>query len=251
MMDDYFDHSTHAEVSRAREGVMALLSGQDTEEPRGLGIYRQFYLLRRDALACGMPTHLYERFIAELNNPFTAYQDEKRYIMADRPPPLETFLVIRENSSGGVPFAKYACVEKDFRTLPDTVLEHPVIRRLHALAGRLIGWHNDLISLPKDLHRKGDVLNLVRVLQQEHDASLEDAYLMALEFHDRDLREFVVLCDHLPDFGADQDCTRRYAKALGIMIQGAYAWHVENSGRYIPGTYVEPERDSRDFRWHA
>lgn len=195
MMDDYFDHSGPAEVSAARERIMALLTGHDSREPRDPGIYRQFYLLRQDALACGLPSHLYEKFLVEVNNMLTAYQDEKPYIAANQPPPLASFLVIRENSSGGTSFAKYAAMANDFRTLPETVLEHPIVRRLHALAGRLIGWHNDLISLPKELHRKGDVVNLVRVLQQEREVDLEDAYMMALEFHDQDLKEFLVLCD--------------------------------------------------------
>lgn len=251
MMDDYFDHSSPGEVSAARERIMALLTGQESREPRDLGIYRQFHLLRQDAQAGAMPPHLYDRFVERTNDMITAYQDEKPYIAADQPPPLATFLVIRENSSGGAVFATYAAMADDFRTLPGTVLEHPIIRRLHALAGRLIGWHNDIISLPKELNRKGDVVNLVRVLQVEHDASLEDAYLMAIEFHDRDLHEFLVLCDNLPRFAGWQELVHRYTDALGVMIQGVYAWHVENSGRYVPGGYVEPEHTSRDFRWRA
>lgn len=251
MMDDYFDHSGPSEVSAARERIMALLTGQDTREPRDLGIYRQFYLLRQDALACGMPPRLYERFIDKTDDMITAYQNEKPYIAANRPPPLATFLVIRENSSGGAVFATYTAMADDFRTLPDAVLEHPIVRRLHALAGRLIGWHNDLISLPKELHRKGDVVNLVRVLQQEHEVDLEEAYHLALEFHDQDLDEFLVLCDNLPRFGACQDLVRSYTQALGVMIQGVYAWHVENSGRYVPGAYVEPEHSSQEFRWQT
>jgi hypothetical protein len=251
MMDDYFDHSSPTEVSNARDRIMALLDGQDAREPCDLGIYRQFYLLRQDALACGMPLHLYEKFIKEANNMFIAYQDEKEYIAVNQPPPLETFLVIRENSSGGVPFARYACMANDFRTLPDTVLEHPIVRRLHALSGRLIGWHNDIISLPKELHRKGDVVNLVRVLQREREVGLQDAYMMALKFHDQDLNEFLVLRENLPHFGACQELAHGYADALGVMIQGVYAWHVENCGRYVPGAYVEPERTSQEFQWQT
>ena len=251
MMDDYFDHSGRSEVSAARERIMALLTGQDSREPRDLGIYRQFYLLRQDALACGVPWHLYERLVDKTDDMITAFQDEKPYIAASRPPPLATFLVIRENSSGGAVFATYTAMENNFRTLPDTVLDHPVVRRLHALAGRLIGWHNDLISLPKELHRKGDVVNLVHVLRQEHEVDLEDAYLMALEFHDRDLDEFLVLCDNLPHFGAYHELAHSYTDALGVMIQGVYAWHVENSGRYTPGAYVEPEHRSQEFHWQT
>src|SRR6266511_5723932 len=99
-----------------------------------------------------------------INQMLTGFQDEKRYIALNRPAPLPVFLVIRECTSGGVPFAKYLCMQKDFRTLPDTVLEHPAILRMHALASRIIGWHNDIVSLPKELSRRGDVINLVITL---------------------------------------------------------------------------------------
>ncbi|MEU6642871.1 hypothetical protein ABZ863_10005 [Saccharomonospora sp. NPDC046836] len=249
MMDDYFDHSSSAEVSRARDRIMALLTGEDGAEPQDLGIYRQFYLLRQDAMGCGMPPRLYDKFIAEIDHMLIAYQAEKQWIAADQVPPLEVLLPIRENTSGGVPFAKYVCMEQDFRTLPDTVLEHPVILRLHALSGRLIGWHNDLISLPKELSRRGDVVNIVLGMRHHHDMSIEEAYVAALEFHDNDLREFMSLQEHLPYFGEWHDRAQSYVRQLGIMIQGTYMWHVTNCGRYAPGAYVEPEHDSREFQW--
>ena len=50
MMDDYFDRCTGDEMQAIRERIMALLRGEDEEEPKDLGIYRQFYLIRQDAI---------------------------------------------------------------------------------------------------------------------------------------------------------------------------------------------------------
>ncbi len=250
MMDDYFDHCSHDEMSAIRERIMALLTGDDDEPPRDLGIYRQFHQLRQDTIACGMPVHLYKKFIVAINQMLTGFQDEKRYIALNRPAPLPVFLVIRECTSGGVPFAKYLCMQKDFRTLPDTVLEHPAILRMHALASRIIGWHNDIVSLPKELSRRGDVINLVITLRHEHNVSLTEAYMMALEFHDNDLNELITLQNNLPDFGQWQNRAADYAHTIGIMLQGVYSWHTKNSLRYVPGAYVEPEYISQEFHWN-
>jgi hypothetical protein len=250
-MDDYFDHTSHSEMDAIRKKIMALLHGTDTAAPQGLGIYRQFYQLRQDALTCDMPDRLYRKFIIAIDKTLTGYQDEKQYMALNRPPPLAVFEVIRECSSGGLPFAKYLCMQKNYRSLPDDVLEHPVILRLHTLASRMIGWHNDIISLPKELSRKGDVINLAITLQLEHGVPTEEAYLEALDFHNRDLDEFITLQNNLPTFERWQRMAQDYVTDLGIMLQGVYSWHIKSSQRYVPGAYVEPEYACSEFAWRT
>ncbi|RJQ85486.1 terpene synthase family protein [Amycolatopsis panacis] len=251
MLDDYFDHADHGEMGAIRKRIMALLSGAETVAPQDLGIYRQFQLIRQDARLCGMPEHLYRKFVIVIGTLLAGFQDEKRYIARNQPAPLPVLEVIRAETSGGLPFAKYLCMQKDYRALPDEVLEHPIVLRLHLLASRMIGWHNDIISLPKELSRKGDVINLVITLQHEHGVSIEDAYRMAVDFHDRDLDEFITLQDNLPVFGKWQRMAQEYVTDLGAMLQGVYSWHIKNSSRYRPGAYVEPEYASSEFVWRA
>ncbi|MEH6309041.1 terpene synthase family protein [Olivibacter sp. CPCC 100613] len=246
MMDDYFDHCNYEEMYAIRARSMALLNGQENEEPTDFGIFRQFYLIRQRAIKCGMPPRLYDKFIASIHNLLIGYQDEKRYMSADTIPPFPVYLVLREDTSGGLPFCKYVAMQKDFRTLPDAVLEHPHILRLHTLAALMIGVHNDLISLPKELNRKGDVINIVKVIHHENDVSWEEAYKMALDFHDKLLNEFTLLHEHLPNFGPWQALTYDYVLTIGIMIQGVYAWHTNDKARYVPGGYVEPEYQRPD-----
>src|SRR5690606_23881679 len=108
----------------------------------------------------------------------------------------------------------------------------------------MIGVHNDIISLPKELSRKGDVINIVKVIHNENNVSWEEAYKMALDYHDKLLKEFKILHEHLPNFGRWQELAYDYVYTIGIMIQGVYAWHTNDKSRYVPGGYVEPEYQS-------
>jgi len=248
MMDDYFDRCSGDQMQEIRERIMALLTGEDKEEPGDLGIYRQFYLLRQDAIKCEMPPHLYAKYIATIDGVLVGYQQEKRYMAADTPPPLPIYTIIREDTSGGLPFCRYVCMQKDFRRLPDTVLDHSVLVRMYALAARMIGCHNDFISLPKELLRKGDVINIVKVMRQEHNVTWEEAYRIALGFHDEYKKEFMLLYDNLPDFGKWHAMAADFVYTLGISLQGVYSWHLHDRFRYAPGGYVEGEYTSRKFR---
>ena len=249
MMDDYLDRCSHDEMMAIRDRISALLAGVEEDEPTDFGVLRQFFLLRQDALACAMPSRLYDRFVEAVDRMIVGYGDEKQYVAADTPPPLAVYLVLREHTSGGLPYARYLCMQKDFRTLPDQVLHHAHILRMHSLMAWLIGMHNDLVSLPKELARKGDVINIVRVLQQEHDLTIEAAAEAALELHDTYLADFITLAGNLPDFGPWQSLVEEYVHHAGIMVQGVYAWHTNDRTRYQPGGYVEPEFHSQEFSW--
>lgn len=241
MMDDYWDGCTRTEMNHFSKRIMALLDGEDADEPSERGIFHQFWVLRQDALKCGMPQRLYKKFIASIQQVFVGYAEERVYYRKNEIPPLAVYWVIREHTSGALPFAKYVAMQKDYRQLPDEVLEHPHILRLHSLCAFMIGIHNDIISLPKELHREGDTMNLVKVLKQEHDLTLEDAYAKAMEYHDNFLREYQELHNHLPPFGDLQKLVHEYVHDLGVCLAGVYAWHTQDTSRYVNGGYVEGE----------
>jgi len=250
MLDDYFDHCSCNEMQAIRERIMTLLTGEDEKEPTDLGIYRQFYWIRQDAIKCGMPSRLYNKFILTVDGILIGYAQEKRYIASDTPPPLPMYNIIRLDTSGGLPFCRYVCMQRDFRVLPDTVLDHPVLVRMYALAALMIGYHNDIISLPKEINRRGDVINIIKVVRHEYRVSWEEAYRIALDFHDEYKKEFMLLYDNLPNFGQWNEMAKDFVHALGICLQGVYSWHVNDKHRYAPGGYVEGEFESREFKWH-
>ncbi|TZF93611.1 terpene synthase [Chryseobacterium panacisoli] len=241
MMDDYFDRCSRDEMYRIMAQVIALLSGENSEEPSENGIFHLFWVLRQDALNCGIPQSIYRRFIKSIQDVLIGYSEEKTYYRANIVPPLPVYLLIREATSGVLPYCDYAVLQKEYRQLPDEIFEHPHIRRIYSLCSLMIGIHNDIISLPKEIHRDGDTMNLVKVLQKEYTLSLHDAYMKALEIHDQYLKEFLVLRDHLPPFGKWQNEVYNYIQDLGIMIAGVYVWHTNDTSRYVNGGYVEGE----------
>lgn len=246
MMDDYLDRCSRNEMNEIGKRIMALLSGEDADEPTDNGIFHQFWILRQDAIKCGMPERLYKNFVAAIRRVFVGYAEEKVYYKANVPPPLAVYLIIREDTSGALPFCKYIAMQKDYRRLPDDILEHPHILRLHTLCALLIGIHNDFISLPKELHREGDTMNLIKVVQHEYKVSIREAYMMALEMHDNYLKEFMLLHEHLPPFGEWRDMVYDYVQDLGISVAGVYAWHTKDRFRYNNGGYVDGEFVSRE-----
>lgn len=245
MMDDYLDRCSQQEMNEVRIQIMALLNGDNPNEPTDNGIFYQFWVLKQDCIKCGMPDRLYTKFIKSIHDLLIGYSDEKVYYRTNTIPHLPVYLLIREATSGGHTFCKYAAMQKDYRLLPDEIVEHPHIQRLHSLCSLMIGIHNDIISLPKELLREGDTMNLVKVLQQEYKISTKDAYMMALEYHDNYLKEFLLLHEHLPQFDQWQDMAYNYVQDLGVMVAGVYAWHTNDTTRYVNGGYVEGEYISK------
>ncbi|ATL48052.1 terpene synthase [Chitinophaga caeni] len=242
MMDDYFDRCSRQEMLGIVQHIMALLKGEETEEPINNGFLRQWWVLRQDALQCDIPASIYRRFIDTIADTFNGYAEEKAYYAANIIPPLAVYTLIREATSGAVPFCKYVCMQKDYRRLPDAILNHPHLLRIEVICALLIGMHNDFISLPKELMRPGDTMNIVKVFQNEHKMPLEEAYMAALAHHDNYLKEFLVLQQHLPRFDDEwKNMVAEYVEDLGIMVSGVYAWHTNDTTRYVPGGYVEGE----------
>lgn len=242
ILDDYMDRSDADDIRAVQNRIQVILRGQDQRIPEP-GFYHQIHAIRQESLACGMGSHHFDEFISSIDDLMVGYAREKEYNAKNEPPPLATYQSIRRQTSGGLCYAKYLCMHRDYRTLPAKILRHPNILRLHDLAASIIGYHNDFISLPKELSRRGDVVNVVLSIQRDQDVELQKAYDEALQIHDYDLTEFMRLQNELPDFGQWQETARRYVGDLGVMIQGVYTWHVENTGRYVPGAYVEPEHN--------
>lgn len=246
MMDDYWDRCSRKEMYAISQRITALLTGEDSQEPAENGIFHQFWILRKQAIACEMPAHHYQRFITTIHQLLVGYAEEREYYRANVPPPLPIYLIIRLDTSGGLPYCKYTAMQKNYRDLPEDILDHRFILRMHHLISLMIGMHNDFISLPKELHREGDTMNIVKVMQHENKLSLYDAYMMALQLHNSYLEEFLLLKDKLPPFGHWQSTVNQYVNDLGIMLAGVYAWHTNDKTRYVNGGYVEGEYVSKD-----
>lgn len=132
--------------------------------------------------------------------------------------------------------------------LPAEAREHPVIARMATLANNVVCWSNDIVSVSKELQR-GDVHNLVLVIQHERECALQEAMSRAGAMHDRQVEEFLELERQVPDWGAPiNEDMRKYLGVLRSWMRGNMDWAHE-TGRYTPTgagktshtlTYLEP-----------
>ncbi|KAL3958114.1 hypothetical protein ACCO45_008692 [Purpureocillium lilacinum] len=224
ILDDIMDHSDPNELNNVKRRILAILNGDEQTLPQP-GFYRQIHAIRQECLDCSMPIHLFDEFVSSIVELMIGYAREKTYNAKNEPP-----LSLSISQFAGRPREAYAM---------QNICAYTRITATFQV--RIIGYHNDFISLPKELSREGDVVNIVISIQRESGLELKDAYMKALGVHDADLAEFVQLQSELPDFGQWQQKAKDYVADLGTLVQGVYAWHVTNTGRYVPGAYVEPE----------
>ena len=128
-------------------------------------------------------------------------------------------IALREDSICLYPFLQLTEVETGI-ILPLEIHEHPVIRRLQALACHLVTYFNEVQSVVKDEATGSIYYNIVKVIQNERQISLEEACLEDLRLHNEDLREFVELQSSLPDFGIWQDAVVNWIHYMSMVLSG-------------------------------
>ena len=69
--------------------------------------------------------------------------------------------------------------------------------------------------------------------------------MRALDMHDAYLNEFELLQNNLYFFVEYQGLVSNYVHDLGVMISGVYAWHTNDTSRYVNDGYVEGEYASK------
>lgn len=117
---------------------------------------------------------------------------------------------------------------------PDAISEHPTIKRLKMLMCRIIAIQNDFGSIEKELAIDTEILNIILVIRNQYNVSLEEAISEAMHIHDSYVNEFVELQNNLPDFGSDQKNIERFVHNTALMISGLGAWyHKGNSTRNL------------------
>jgi 5-epi-alpha-selinene synthase len=115
--------------------------------------------------------------------------------------------------------------------LPVWMREQVEIRHLANIATNVTGWFNDIVSLRKEQAR-GDVHNLVLILQYQQNLTLEQALQQAILQHNTQVQAFLDLERQLPSFGEDFDAElKRYLAVMHNWMRSNVDWSLE-SGRY-------------------
>lgn len=116
-------------------------------------------------------------------------------------------------------------------------LRHLHIQQLALMAGNLICWHNDILSLPKEL-KEGNPYNLVLILQRERGLTLTEAKRQAIQMCNQEMRAFLHLLSQLPSFGNETKMAQRYVDGLRDWIRGHLDWCRETSRYFAPAEAV-------------
>lgn len=141
-------------------------------------------------------------------------------------PDVTTFKEMRTFTSCSYPFMNLILIT-DRIALPPEAINHPIVKRLELATDNVISWANDIFSVRKEI-KAGNNCNLVTVLREEYQISLQEAFDRAAELHNAEVRLFIDLSAQLPSFGTEIDANlERYLLGLRCWIRGNLDWSIE------------------------
>ena len=135
-----------------------------------------------------------------------------------------TFMKTRASTIAAYPYIDLILMT-DQIALPPEVFEHPIVKRLELATINIIAWSNDLFSFNKEMKAGHNNFNLVTVLQQEYQVSLQQAFDHAAELHNTEVQLFIDLLAQVPSFGTKIDGNlERYLLGLRFWIRANLDW---------------------------
>ncbi len=144
---------------------------------------------------------------------------------------LQEYMRLRPYFSGGEVCACLILIAMEIN-LPQFVYQDKTLKELISLAYAVPSWANDLHSIGKEI-KNGDVNNLVLLLKNEKDISLEAAMNEALSIHNKDLNHLMQLEQKLPNFDPKIDKElHRFVSALKALPSGNHEWFLNETSRY-------------------
>ncbi|MFH6989058.1 hypothetical protein ACHRVW_15055 [Flavobacterium collinsii] len=238
LQDDFYELATRQDIESHRQRFEALWQGGPLL-PGDNGILKQVALSVKE-LSPLMSPRWKQRCIHLFNEYFTYGMGSEAHYKAEcKCPPLAEFYHIREFAVAAHPYMICQDVMHQYE-LPIYAQNHPVIRHLTRLNTRIMAWQNDFYTLPKEIERDTEKINLVLVLQNEYKTSLENAYAEALKISDNDIQEFHKLYEALPDFGSYHQQVQRYVAYMMAQVQGLQLYYEHDTLRYTKEVWAEP-----------
>ncbi|MGS2763055.1 terpene synthase family protein [Sinomicrobium sp. M5D2P9] len=177
----------------------------------------------------------HDNFIQSFADTFNAAIWELENVAKGYCPTLEEYMKYRSFFAGANLATDMAEIVANIN-LPEEIMQHPAVQQLLKLSRNLVSFANDMFSLSKEIvqNNTNDKHNLVFIMQEKYNLSLEEAILKAAEFHDEQAREFISLSSDLPVFGAGIDKEiSRYITALTYVVKGNIDWSENETTRYI------------------
>lgn len=263
LRDDRWDSTENPEEwerlaarDRSYLGLMRRVLGRTVgvvhAEGEGDGLYRALAdlceRLRGRARREGLPDPVDRRLVAVMKSFFFASVRETAYQRRGAGPTLPEYVRMR-SVTGGLDILTFVLAALDGIRLPRVLLEEPTVRHLTAASHNVCCWHNDLVSLNKEL-AAGEVHNLVLVLLGDPEdgcGSLEGAVETAVRMIRREIDSFACLEREVRAMGEPwRRAASWYAGMLRDRVGGVIVWHEACAVRYRQAlSSPEPNRRSR------
>ncbi|WP_330633570.1 terpene synthase family protein [Halocatena halophila] len=168
-----------------------------------------------------------ERFIQHHIDFFAGQRWEARNRAKAQVPPLDVYMEHRRDSVGsGIVFA--LCEIARDLGLSSSVYNDEDVTILRETAANIFAWTNDIYSLPKELAHD-EVNNLVVVIRNEQDCSLQDAVEEAKKMLTAEIQRFESRSQRLPTDSDTDTSLPSYQTVLEQWIQGYLTWCQETS----------------------
>lgn len=216
--DDIYEESEPEDIAYVRNQSIAILNGKMTPAEAKIPLAAMLFSLRQELLEF-IPEESLSRFTQMIDRYFIGLIQEVNYKKKKIFPSITECIALREDSICLYPFLQLTEIETGI-VLPPEIHEHPVIRRLQALACHLVTYFNEVQSVVKDEATGSIYYNIVKVIQNERQISLEEACLEDLRLHNEDLKEFVALQNSLPDFGEWHDAVVNWVHYMSMVLSG-------------------------------
>ena len=207
-------------------------------EGEGNGLYRSLedlcVRLKERARREGLPNPIDRRLVAVMKGFFFASVRETAYQRRGACPTLPEYVKMR-SVTGGLDILTFVLAALDGIWLPRGLLEDPTVRRLTASSHNVCCWHNDLVSLNKEL-AAGEMQNLILVLLREPEVgcgSLEEAVEAAARMIREEIDAFAGLGREVRGKGVPWSrAAEWYAGMLHSRVGGVIAWQEDCAARY-------------------
>ncbi|HEY8959312.1 terpene synthase family protein [Chitinophaga sp.] len=216
--DDRCEECNFQELYHVRDQSLGILKGTATRDEVEIPLAGLLFDLREE-LTQFLPEESMNRFIDGLQKYFDGLRQELYYKARKEFPSVEECLAIREDSLCLYPFLELLDLETEI-FLPDFIHQHTTIKRLKALAVRMMACFNEVQSVLKDEATGAIYYNVVKAIQHQRNISLEEACMEALHIHNEYLREFQYLQDFLPSFGNWQDAVINRVHYISMTLNG-------------------------------
>jgi len=183
-----------------------------------------------------------KKFIKSIKDMFEGGYWQFEHLLLGKKPRFEEYLKVRQYF-GAAHLSTDALEGISGIDLPQYVYEDPEVHRLTEIARNTICFSNDLFSFGKETQEvnNGAIFNLVMIVKDKYDLTVEQAIQKTADIHDQLIREFLSLSKRVYKFGQAVDqVLKTYVDALGILQRGNIEWSTRETSRY-PHVYQFPE----------